>query len=152
MWPGLSGSGENPITGWHRNNQNTSSLSCSAFSFPLRPSHYSLRHSLIHLSELFQSAASYLSFTPLSGFISVDILITGFISNPFTIPPSLSASLFLPSQLLLSCSFAPSLTSSLLSIISSFLSLMHLCLAILCFSSHQDIKVLTWIISSEKFQ
>ncbi len=128
---------KNPITGWHRNNQNTSSLSRSAFSFPLTPSHYSLPHSLIHLSEVFQVAASYLSLTLLSGFISVDILITGLISNPFQIPPSLSTSLFLPSPLLLSCSLAPSTTSSLLSMISSFLPLLRLRLAcFFCFSSH----------------
>lgn len=73
---------KNPITGWHRNNQSTSSLSRSAFSFPLTPSHYFRPYSLIHLSELFQVAASYLSLTPLPGLILVDILITGFISNP----------------------------------------------------------------------
>lgn len=65
---------KNPITGWYRNNQSTSSLSRHAF-FLLTPSHYSL----IHLSELFQEAAFYLSLPPLPRLISVDILITGLI-------------------------------------------------------------------------
>lgn len=105
---------KNPITGWHRNNQNTSFLSRPAFSFPLTPSHYSLPHSLIHLSELFQVAASYLPVIPLLGFISDNILITGLIFNPFKIPPSLSTSLFMQSPPLPSCSFASVPTSSLL--------------------------------------
>lgn len=128
-----------------RNNQNTSYLSCRAFSFPLTTTHYSLPDSLIHLSKLFQVDASYLSLTPLRVIISVDVLITGLKSNPFKIPPSLSTSHFLQSSLLLSCSFTPSSTPSLLGIISSFLPPLHLCLAsFLSFSRHLYIKALTW--------
>lgn len=64
-----------------------------------------LPQSLIHLSELFQVAASYLSLTPLPGFISVDILITDLKSNPFKIPPVFIHFSFLRSPPLLSCSF-----------------------------------------------
>lgn len=62
------------------------------FSSPLSPSHYSLPHSFIHLSELFQVAACYLSITVLTGFISIDILITSSISNSSknTLPPLFS--------------------------------------------------------------
>lgn len=102
-------------------------LSHSASSFPLTPSHYSLPHSFIHLSELLQAAASYVF--PSSGFISTGILITGFISNLFKIPHNPLT--FLPSVLLLPCSFAPFSTSSLLGLISSFLPPLHLFLLML---------------------
>lgn len=80
---------KNPITGWDRNNQNTSYQSHSSFSFPLTPTHYSLPHSSIHLSEVFQVVAFYLSSAPLPSFISIDILISGLLSNLFKTYPSL---------------------------------------------------------------
>lgn len=137
-----------------RNNQNASWLSCRAFSFPLTTTHYSLPHSLIHLSELFQVDASYLSLTPLPGTISIDVLITGLESNPFKIAPSLSSLPLLFCRLCYSC-IAPLLsssTSSLLSIISSFLPPLHLCPTFLCFSWHLYIKASTWVLSWERFQ
>lgn len=85
-----------------RNNQNTSYLSCCAFSDPLTTTYYSLPGSLIQLSELFQVDASYLSLTPLRVIISVDILITGLKSNP-SLFIYLSFSAIFPTPLLLLC-------------------------------------------------
>lgn len=110
---------KNPITGWDRNNQNTSYQSHSSFSFPLTPTHYSLPHSFIHLSEVFQVVAFYLSSAPLPSFISIDILISGLISNLFK---TYTLLFFSPR------SFAPFFTSSLLKLISSSLPCLYLCL------------------------
>lgn len=100
-----------------------------------------------------QVPASYLALTLHPGFISVDILITGLTSNPLKIPPSLSDFFFC--HLCYSCPapLHPLCTSSLLSIISSVLSSLHLCLAFfLCFSLHEDIKAVTWTASFERIQ
>lgn len=133
---------KNPITGWDRNNQNTSYQSHSSFSFPLTPTHYSLPHSFIHLSEVFQVVAFYLSSAPLPSFISIDILISGLISNLFK---TYTLLFFSPR------SFAPLFTLSLLKLISS--SSLSLPMSLfLSYIYSIYIKAITWTIPSARFQ
>ena len=140
---------KNPITGQHRNNQNTSFLSLavlfslSTYTFSLFSA--SLPRPLVRTFPggcIFPSLNSSLLASSLLMFLS-HVLNLIPLKQP---PPHLCPPLFFCHS-----RYSYPAPSSLLSIISSFPSPLHLCLAsVLCLSSHLDIKALTWIISCQR--